>query len=171
MRYMDSKRPMECRNTGRTGSSSCISPRHPGRKTELVPGIQGKNQWHPDQGDCGDLAGKERILTRLTRLHAYEGPAFFRRNVEAVPLPGERYFLEAERSRELFPFLGWKESGFIYGRDGVHPLRILRITEQMRTGKAEICLCCDNRYPSWPTKRSCILPRPPMKPRRTGMVF
>ncbi len=89
----------------------------------IGPRDTGENQWHPDQGDCGDLAGNERILTRLTRLHAYEGPAFFRRNVKAVPLPGERVFLEAERSRELSPFLGWKESGSIYGGDGIHPLR------------------------------------------------
>ncbi len=148
MRYMDLSSQW---NAEIQGEPEALPAFLPGTLDEngIGPRDTGENQWHPDQGDCGDLAGKERILTRLTRLHAYEGPAFFRRNVEAVPLPGEGVFLEAERSRELSLFLDGRKV-VPYTEGTVSTPYVFEITEQMRKGKVEICLCCDNRYSSWP---------------------
>lgn len=111
----------------------------------------GENQWHPDEalGSCDDLRGSPRILTRLTRLHTFEGPAFFSRELELSPRPGERVFLEAERSRELTLAVNGKAApACIQGT--VSTPYAFEITDLVREGTNSLTLCCDNSYPSWP---------------------
>lgn len=104
--------------------------------------------WHPDE-NCNDaLASAGVIATRLTRRHTYEGAAVFTRALSFAPPAGKRVFLFCERTRRL--------SLRVNGRDVPHFLpatlsapNVFEVTGLL-TGRDELALTCDNRYPGWP---------------------
>ena len=112
---------------------------------------QNTNQWHPDEalGSTDDLRGGSTILTRLTRLVTYEGPAWYERTLEIDPPRGMRALLTVERSRELtLAVNGVPVAPAVQGT--VSTPSVFEITGQLRRGSNRFVLCCDNSYPNWP---------------------
>ena len=104
--------------------------------------------WHPDENVNDALASQDVIATRLTRRHTYEGAAVFTRALSFVPPVGKRVFLFCERTRRL--------SLRVNGQD-VPPFLpaslstpVLFELTGLLTGRDELALTCDNRYPGWP---------------------
>ena len=104
--------------------------------------------WHPDENVNDALASQDVIATRLTRRHTFEGAAVFTRTIDFVPPAGKRVFLFCERTRRL--------SLRVNGQD-VPPFLpaslstpVLFELTGLLTGRDELALTCDNRYPGWP---------------------
>lgn len=105
--------------------------------------------WHPDS-KLGPMDNTRAIATRLTRRHTYEGPAVFRRTVDAPVMPGKRVFLEIERARHLTLRVNGKDVPHF----GPHTLSAPQSFELtgLLTGRDTLELTSDNSYPGWPAR-------------------
>ena len=104
--------------------------------------------WHPDENVNDALAAQSVIATRLTRRHTYEGAAVFTRALSFVPPAGKRVFLFCERTRRLsLRVNGQKVPPFLPA--SVSTPVLFELTGHL-TGRDELALTCDNRYPGWP---------------------
>ncbi|MGN0773246.1 MAG: glycoside hydrolase family 2 TIM barrel-domain containing protein [Candidatus Ventricola sp.] len=104
--------------------------------------------WHPDENCNAALAAESVIATRLTRRHTYEGPAVFTRTLEYVPPAGKRVFLLCERTRRLSLRVNGREVPHFLPASVSTP-NVFEVTGYL-TGRDELSLTCDNRYPGWP---------------------
>ena len=111
----------------------------------------GANKWHPEAGIGSNegLVSENRILTRLTRKHIYEGAARFSRDITFKKAEDERVFLEVERSRELSLFVNDIEVAQALQGTLSTP-HIFEVSDAMINGENHMVLVCDNSYPSWP---------------------
>ena len=100
---------------------------------------------------AGELRSSGEILTRLTRNHMYEGPAYFSRMFEtdAETLANRRLFLDVERSRMLtMKCNGVPVPAHVKGT--VSTPYAFELTGLVKPGENDVTLCCDNSYPGWP---------------------
>lgn len=104
--------------------------------------------WHPDENVNDALAAQSVIATRLTRRHTYEGAAVFTRTLSFVPPAGKRVFLFCERTRRLFLRVNGQEVPPFLPASLSTP-NVFEVTGLL-TGRDELALTCDNRYPGWP---------------------
>lgn len=127
--------------------------------TVSLPGTLDENNiGHADvlEGDertgaDGELRSSGEILTRLTRNHTYEGPAYFSRMFEtdAETLANRRLFLDVERSRMLtMKCNGVPVPAHVKGT--VSTPYAFELTGLVKPGENDVTLCCDNSYPGWP---------------------
>lgn len=95
-------------------------------------------------------AEKERIATRLTRLHTYEGEVRFGRRVKLPGEKGKRLFLEAERARQL----GLEIDGVAIEACVPGTLSTPYVFEVTEYAGREVYLelISDNRYEGWSRK-------------------
>ena len=104
--------------------------------------------WHPDEA-CNDaLTHASVIATRLTRRHTYAGAAVFTRALSVVPPAGKRVFLFCERTRRLSLRVNGQEVPPFLPASLSTP-NVFEVTGLL-TGRDELALTCDNRYPGWP---------------------
>ena len=104
--------------------------------------------WHPDENVNDALASQDVIATRLTRRHTYEGAAVFTRALSFVPPVGKRVFLFCERTRRLSLRVNGQEVPPFLPASLSTPV-LFELTGLL-TGRDELALTCDNRYPGWP---------------------
>ena len=104
--------------------------------------------WHPDENVNDALASQDVIATRLTRRHTYEGAAVFTRALSFVPPVGKRVFLFCERTRRLSLRDNGQEVPPFLPASLSTPV-LFELTGLL-TGRDELALTCDNRYPGWP---------------------
>ena len=104
--------------------------------------------WHPDENVNDALASQDVIATRLTRRHTYEGAAVFTRALSFVPPAGKRVFLFCERTRRLSLRVNGQEVPPFLPASLSTPV-LFELTGLL-TGRDELALTCDNRYPGWP---------------------
>ena len=104
--------------------------------------------WHPDENVNDALASQDVIATRLTRRHTYEGAAVFTRALSFVPPVGKRVFLFCERTRRLSLRVNGQDVPPILPASLSTPV-LFELTGLL-TGRDELALTCDNRYPGWP---------------------
>lgn len=97
-----------------------------------------------DENGVGE-PDKPELDTRLTRLHRYEGPAVYEKQVTLACAPGERLFLAVERSRELSLTVDHlpvpRRSGTL---STPYTFELTRFADG---GTHTLCLVCDNSYP------------------------
>ncbi len=97
-----------------------------------------------DENGVGEM-DKPDLDTRLTRLHRYEGPAVYEKQVTLACGPGERLFLTAERSRELSLTVDHlpvpRRSGTL---STPYTFEVTRFADG---GTHTLRLVCDNSYP------------------------
>lgn len=150
-----------------------LAPRHHWMKTTSAEGTRAKTSgtrtklWEAAT-ICG---GAPRILTRLTRLHTFEGPAFFSRELELSPRPGERVFLEAERQPGADPCRQRGRRPPPAYRGQSPPLMPLR--SRIWCGREQTALpsAATTATLPGPMRPLCFPPPPQMRPRRTGTAF
>lgn len=107
-------------------------------------------KWHPDAAidDTGTFTDCGKILTRLTRKHAYEGMARFTRKIQIKKTRGKRLFIKVERSRELsLTVNGENVQPYVQGT--ISTPYVFEITDYVVDGENEISFVCDNSYPNW----------------------
>ena len=104
--------------------------------------------WHPDENVNDALASQDVIATRLTRRHTYEGAAVFTSALSFVPPAGKRVFLFCERTRRLSLRVNGQEVPPFLPASLSTPV-LFELTGLL-TGRDELALTCDNRYPGWP---------------------
>ena len=104
--------------------------------------------WHPDENVNDALASQDVIATRLTRRHTFEGAAVFTRTIDFVPPAGKRVFLFCERTRRLSLRVNGQEVPPFLPASLSTPV-LFELTGLL-TGRDELALTCDNRYPGWP---------------------
>lgn len=104
--------------------------------------------WHPDENVNDALASQDVIATRLTRRHTYEGAAVFTRALSFVPPVGKRVFLFCERTHRLSLRVNGQEVPPFLPASLSTPV-LFELTGLL-TGRDELALTCDNRYPGWP---------------------
>ncbi|HPF87762.1 MAG TPA: glycoside hydrolase family 2 TIM barrel-domain containing protein, partial [Candidatus Limiplasma sp.] len=107
--------------------------------------------WHPDANLSGsdDLRAGGTILTRLTRLVTYEGPAVFERTLCIEKPDDSRAFVTVERSRELSLALNGHPIPPAVRGTASTPY-VFEITNHLLDGDNRFSFCCDNSYPTWP---------------------
>lgn len=132
-----------------TGETATISL--PGTLDENNIGHADVLEGDERTGAGGELRSSGEILTRLTRNHTYEGPAYFSRMFEtdAETLANRRLFLDVERSRMLtMKCNGVPVPAHVKGT--VSTPYAFELTELVKPGENDVTLCCDNSYPGWP---------------------
>ncbi len=87
----------------------------------------------------------EPIVTRLTRLHTYEGKALFSRKVCWQVPQGKRIFAEVERARCLSLTVNGRTAPLLPGASPSTPW-VFEVTG-LCTGEDEFTFCSDNSYP------------------------
>ena len=113
---------------------------------------KGANQWHPDSnlGNATDTIDEDApIATRFTRKHTYEGVAILTRQIDYIPTPGMRVFLEAERARVLKLWIDEQEVKAQPESGTLSTPYVFEVTDLL-TGNNKITLVSDNSYPNLP---------------------
>ena len=113
---------------------------------------KGANQWHPEinLGNATETIDETApIATRFTRKHTYEGAAVLSRQIDYVPTPGTRVFLEAERARVLRLWVDEQEVSPVPDSGTLSTPYVFEITGLLN-GNNKITLVSDNSYPELP---------------------
>lgn len=113
---------------------------------------KGANQWHPEinLGNATETIDETApIATRFTRKHTYEGAAVLSRQIDYVPTPGTRVFLEAERARVLRLWVDEQEVSPVPDSGTLSTPYVFEITGLLK-GNNKITLVSDNSYPGLP---------------------
>jgi len=149
MRILDLSGKWTARIKGREDAAAVL----PGTLDQNKIGFpdEGKNQWQPEcnSENNSELAGNNRILTRLTRNFTYDGPAYFTKKITVNETQAERVFLDVERSRELsLTVNGQPVSACTPGT--ISTPYSFEVSSVLKRGENTVVLCCDNSYPNWP---------------------